>query len=48
MRLRAAIDEEISKSPECEHEIRIGYEKSKGAWDQFWTNIFEAESTVAA
>lgn len=48
LRLRAAIDEEITKSPECEREIRVGYEKSKAAWDQFWTNIFDAEAAVAA
>ena len=48
LRLRAAIDEEIKKSPECEQEIRIGYDKSKQAWDQFWTNIFEAEGIVTA
>lgn len=47
-RLRAAIDEEIARSPKCESEIRIGYEKSKAAWDQFWSNIFEAESAVEA
>ena len=47
LRLRAAIDEEIRRSPECEREIRIGYEKSKGAWDQFWSNIFEAESQLS-
>lgn len=46
LRLRAAIDAEITRSPECEREIRIGYEKSKKAWDQFWTNIFEAESVM--
>jgi hypothetical protein len=43
LKLRSAIDEEIARSPECEDEIRIGYEKSKAAWEQFWTNIFEAE-----
>lgn len=48
LRLRAAIDEEIASSPESEREIRIGYEKSKAAWDQFWTNIFEATSLVEA
>ncbi|SCK23146.1 Iron-containing redox enzyme [Variovorax sp. HW608] len=48
LKLRAAIDEEIARSPECEDEIRIGYEKSKAAWDQFWTNIFEAEMVMDA
>lgn len=43
LRLRAAINEEISRSPELGEEIRIGYEKSKLAWDTFWTNIFVAE-----
>jgi len=47
LRLRAAIDGEIRKSPECEQEIRIGYERSKAAWDDFWTNIFEAETEAA-
>ncbi|VTU25494.1 iron-containing redox enzyme family protein [Variovorax sp. RA8] len=47
VRLRAAIDEEIIQSPECEQEIRIGYEMAKTAWDQFWTNIFEAESCTS-
>jgi hypothetical protein len=47
VRLRAAIDEEINQSPECEQEIRVGYERSKAAWDQFWTNIFEAESCLS-
>ena len=48
LRLRAAIDEEIVRSPKSEREIRIGYEKSKAAWDQFWTNIFETETVVEA
>jgi hypothetical protein len=43
LRLRAAINDEISRSPELGEEIRIGYEKSKLAWDTFWTNIFVAE-----
>lgn len=43
LRLRAAIDEEIARSPELEREIRLGYEKSKTAWDMFWKNIFAAE-----
>jgi hypothetical protein len=47
VRLRAAIDEEITQSPECEQEIRVGYERSKAAWDQFWTNIFEAEPCLS-
>ncbi|SAI68914.1 Uncharacterised protein [Bordetella ansorpii] len=48
LRLRAAIDEEIARSPAMGYEIRVGYEKSKKAWDQFWTNIFEAEYAQAA
>ncbi len=48
LRLRTAIDEEIASSPLSEQEIRIGYERSKAAWDQFWTNIFEAELVVEA
>ncbi len=43
LRLRAAIDEEITRSPQLEQEIWLGYEKSKAAWDQFWVNIFDAE-----
>jgi hypothetical protein len=40
--LRAAIDEEIARSPELEADIRQGYEKSKYSWDAFWSNIFAA------
>jgi Iron-containing redox enzyme len=47
LRLRAAIDEEIARSPDLEAEIRAGYEKSKHAWDQFWTNIFAAVDAPA-
>ncbi|MCW5233402.1 hypothetical protein D8B31_15760 [Verminephrobacter eiseniae] len=34
---------EIARSPDLKEEIRVGYEKSKTAWDQFWANIFDAE-----
>jgi hypothetical protein len=44
LRLRAAIDEEIARLPSLEADIRNGYEKSKYAWDTFWTNIFDQES----
>lgn len=40
LRLRAAIDEEIARSPLLEGDIGRGYEKSKGSWDTFWSNIF--------
>jgi hypothetical protein len=43
LRLRAAIDEEIARSPSLEADICSGYEKSKYAWDTFWTNIFDKE-----
>jgi hypothetical protein len=43
LRLRAAINEEIERSPQFERDIRVGYEKSKVAWDHFWRNIFTAE-----
>lgn len=47
LRLRAAIDAEIARSPALEAEIRAGYEKSKSAWDTFWANVFEGELATA-
>jgi hypothetical protein len=40
LRLRAAIDEEMARSPALAADIRNGYERSKHAWDAFWVNIF--------
>jgi hypothetical protein len=47
LRLRAAIDEEIARSPDLEADIRLGYETSKHAWEEFWSNVFEVESMRA-
>jgi hypothetical protein len=44
VRLREAIDQAIAASPRVEHEICAGYEKSKHAWEEFWSNIFARES----
>lgn len=37
---RAAIDNYIKDSPSELHDLANGYEKSKAAWDTFWSNIF--------
>ena len=47
LRLREVIDEECARSSQFEVDIRTGYEKSKGAWEDFWTNIFNQESVAA-
>lgn len=47
LRLREAIDEAVIASARVEADIRKGYEKSKDAWETFWTNIFARESVGA-
>ena len=47
LRLREAIDQAIAGSPRVEADIRTGYEKSKLAWETFWSNIFAREKQAA-
>ncbi len=46
VRLREAIDRAIATSPRVERDICTGYEKSKGAWEAFWDNIFAREAVA--
>ena len=39
---RQAIDDYIRREPEALRELAQGYERSIGAWNQFWQNIFDA------
>ena len=39
---RQAIDDYIRREPEALPELARGYERSIGAWNQFWENIFDA------
>jgi len=39
---RQAIDDYIRHEPEALPELAQGYERSIGAWNQFWENIFDA------
>lgn len=47
IRLREAIDQAVASSSNVESDIRKGYEKSKHAWEAFWTNIFARERVDA-
>jgi len=39
---RQAVDDYIRREPEALRELAQGYERSIGAWNQFWQNIFDA------
>jgi hypothetical protein len=40
--VRAAIDDLIVSEPEVINDLFEGYRESRGAWDRFWLQIFEA------